>query len=295
MLASSLASQTTPWLNVTPAEAGYDGDKLTELGNYAEHNSGCTSMVVAVDGRIMFTYGDIRATSIIASCRKSVLSMLYGKYVANGTINLDSTVGELGIDDIGGLLESEKLATVYDLLTSRSGVYHPSATSGGKTDGLERGTTPHGTRFVYNNWDFNVAGTVFTMRTGKDIYQAFYEELAQPLGLEDYDPTIHKLTGNASLSNHLGYHFYLSARDMARIGEVMRCNGVWHGREIVPQDWIRRCTTLVSPFEKSNPESPYWAGFGAMWWIVNAERHPKLQGAYSALGSYGQYIMVIPA
>ena len=289
-------SGNNAWSRIDPAEAGYDAVKLAEFEEFSKNNSGVTSMVVAVDGRIMYTYGDISATSIIASCRKSVLSMLYGKYVADGTIQLDRTVGDLGITDIGGLLPSEKLATVFDLLTSRSGVYHPAATSGGKTDGLERGITPHGTRFVYNNWDFNVAGTVFTMLTGRDIFKAFYEELAVPLGLEDYDPSpeIHKLTGNAELSNHLGYHFYLSARDMARLGELMRRNGVWNGKVLVPADWIRRCTTVVSPLVPPDPEAEFWSGYGAMWWIVNSEKHPELKGAYSALGSYGQYIMIIP-
>ena len=289
-------SGNNAWTRIDPAEAGFDAAKLAEFEEFSRNNSGVTSMVVAVDGKIMYTYGDISATSIIASCRKSVLSMLYGKYVADGTIKLDRTVGELGITDIGGLLPSEKLATVYDLLTSRSGVYHPSATSGGKTDGLERGITPHGTRFVYNNWDFNVAGTVFTMLTCRDIFKAFYEELAVPLGLEDYDPSpeIHKLTGNAELSNHLGYHFYLSARDMAKLGELMRLNGVWNGKVLVPADWIERSTKVVSPFVPPDPEAEFWSGYGAMWWIVNSEKHPELKGAYSALGSYGQYIMIIP-
>ena len=284
------------WSRITPVEAGFDPEKLAGFEQFAVNNSGVTSMFIAVDGKIMYSYGDITATSIIASCRKSVLSLLYGKYVADGTIDLNATVGELGITDIGGLLPSEKLATVCDLLTSRSGVYHPSATTGGKTDGLERGSVPHGTKYVYNNWDFNVAGTVFTQRTGKGIHRAFYEELALPLGLEDYDPdpAIHRLTGNASLSDHLGYHFYLSARDMARIGELVRRKGVWNGRELVPADWIERCATLVSPFDKDDPESGFWSGCGMMWWIVNSENHPELEGAFSALGSYGQYIMIIP-
>ncbi len=285
-----------PWETVQPEKIGFSSAALAEFEQFAVNHSGVTSMVIAVGGKIMYTYGDITAPSIIASCRKSILSILYGKYVADGTINLDVTIGELGITDIGGLLPSEKLATVYDLLTSRSGVYHPSATTGGKTDGLQRGSVPHGTKYVYNNWDFNVAGTVFKQRTGKSIYQAFYEELAQPLGIEDYDPApaIHRMTGNAALSDHLGYHFYLSARDMARIGELMRLKGVWNGRKLVPSDWIERCTTLVSPFDKNDPESEFWSGYGMMWWIVNSEKHPELEGAYSALGSYGQYIMVVP-
>ena len=77
-----------------------------------------TSMMVVVSGKVVYSYGDIGQISYLASARKSILSMLYGKYVANGTINLDRTLGELDIDDDGGLLPIEKTARVRDLLTA---------------------------------------------------------------------------------------------------------------------------------------------------------------------------------
>ena len=45
-------------------------------------------------GKIAYQYGDTRTLSYLASSRKSVLSMLYGKYVSNGTIDLGKTVGD---------------------------------------------------------------------------------------------------------------------------------------------------------------------------------------------------------
>ena len=45
--------------------------------------------------------------------------MLYGKYVEDGTINLETTLGELGIDDIGVLLPIEKKATIHHLIQAR--------------------------------------------------------------------------------------------------------------------------------------------------------------------------------
>ena len=36
----------------------------------------------------------------------------------------------MGIDEIGGLTEEEKQATVRDLLTARSGIYHPASNDG---------------------------------------------------------------------------------------------------------------------------------------------------------------------
>jgi hypothetical protein len=86
-----------------------------------------TGMLIVVSGRVLFEYGNTAEVSYIASARKSIVSMLYGKYATNGTIPLGKNLRALRIDDKGGLLPSELEATVGDLLAARSGVYHPAA------------------------------------------------------------------------------------------------------------------------------------------------------------------------
>ena len=81
-------------------------------------------MLVLKDGKILFEYGDIQDISYLASCRKSILSILYGKYVENGTIDLNQSIGEIGIEEDKGLLEIEKYATVDHIINSRSGVFY---------------------------------------------------------------------------------------------------------------------------------------------------------------------------
>ena len=282
-----------PWLVAEPESVGFQKDKLEKVAEYAKEKTGTTGLVVAVNGKIIYTYGDIRQVSYIASCRKSVLSMLYGKYVANGTINLDETVGQLGIDDLQGLLPQEKEATVYDLITARSGVYHPASNPGGIPEGkkYERGATPHGTRFVYNNWDFNVAGTVFTQKTGLDIFDALERDLAKPLGMEDFNRAHHKLTGNAKMSKHLAYHMHFSTRDMARLGQLMLRKGRWNGEQLIPEEWVTRSTSVVSPLK-----GDIHCGYGILWWLLADKQYPEqFKGAYSAEGMYGQFITVFPA
>ena len=293
LLLFSVVALADPWPVAEPESVGFQKDKLEKVAEYAKEKTGTTGLVVAVDGKIIYTYGDIRQVSYIASCRKSVLSMLYGKYVANGTINLDETVGQLGIDDLQGLLPQEKEATVYDLITARSGVYHPASNPGGIPEGkkYERGATPHGTRFVYNNWDFNVAGTVFTQKTGLDIFDALERDLAKPLGMEDFNRKRHKLTGNAKMSKHLAYHMHFSTRDMARLGQLMLRKGRWNGEQLIPEEWVTRSTSVVSPLK-----GDIHCGYGILWWLLADKQYPEqFKGAYSAEGMYGQFITVFPA
>ena len=66
----------------------YNKDQLEELTNYIQDNLITTGLVVLEDGKVVYEYGDLKKVSYIASCRKSVLSMLYGKHIENGKIDL---------------------------------------------------------------------------------------------------------------------------------------------------------------------------------------------------------------
>jgi CubicO group peptidase (beta-lactamase class C family) len=77
-----------------------------------------------------------------------------------------------------------------DLLKSRSGVYLPAAYEdrNARNSKPARGTHEPGTHWHYNNWDFNVVGTIFNQKTGSDVFEAFYRRLAVPLQMQDFEP-----------------------------------------------------------------------------------------------------------
>ena len=109
---------------------GWSSEALQKTSAFIRDESNTTGLVVVDRGRVVYQYGDIQELSYVASVRKSILAMLYGSWVENGTIKLDTTLEELNIDDIGGLLPTEKKATINDVITARSGVYHPASYSG---------------------------------------------------------------------------------------------------------------------------------------------------------------------
>ena len=286
-------TQNSTWPVSTPEEQGFDSKKLNLIQNFIKSKTGTTGFVVVVNGKIIYTYGDIKQVSYIASCRKSVLSMLYGIYVEKGKIKLDQTLKELNITDRTPLLPIEQTATVYDLITARSGIYLPAANEGGIPSGKEppRGKTKPGTVFVYNNWDFNVAGTIFEKQTKISIYRALQKDLVKPLKMEDFKYSMHKKSGDRKKSKHLAYHMHFSTRDMARLGELMRLNGRWNGKQIIPEDWVKKSTSPVSVFPSGDN-----SGYGMMWWTLRDYKFPEeFKGAYTASGMYGQKITVIPA
>lgn len=256
-----------------------------------------TALLAIRKGQIVFSYGHPEVPGIIESARKSVLSMLYGKYVENGLIDLEQTLAAAGIDDVGGLLESEKQARIRDLLTARSGIFHPAANSGddlGKAPA--RGTQPPGSYFLYNNWDFNAAGTILENATHKTVYELFDADIARPLQLEDFQLARQKKMGDSSKSIHLPYHLLLSTRDMARLGVLALHQGNWNGQQLIPAAWMRKTTSSFTQSADMHPASTAArkVGYGYMWWVPEEPADSVLHDTYMAWGLHGQYILVLP-
>jgi CubicO group peptidase (beta-lactamase class C family) len=251
-------------------------------------------MVVVVGGRVVFAFGDVARPTYLASARKSVLSMLYGRYVADGTVRLDATLAALGVDDLGGLLPAERAATVGDLLAARSGVYHPAA-NGGDASALAppRGSVRPGAYFLYNNWDFNALGAILERATGEDLYGLFERDLARPLGFQDWMREVQPKRNDTGASRYPAHHLVLSTRDMARLGYCMLRGGRWREVQVVPAAWVARTTRVVTPAAEVARTSPFHPrlGYGRP---VGGPADPWA-GAYTATGAYGQYLTVLPA
>lgn len=284
--------------HIRPEDAGWSQDGLARV---REELSGLhtTGFVAVAGGRVFFEYGDLEAVSYLASVRKSVLSMLFGNYVEAGVIRLDRTLAQLDIDDHQRLTDQEKQSTVRDLLSARSGVYHPASNSGDdQASAPARGSQPRGAYYLYNNWDFNALGTIFEQETGRNIYDALESDLARPLGMQDFERSRQVKTGDLARSMHPAYHMHLSTRDMARLGYLMLREGRWEDRQLVPKDWVHESTRLVTPRAEMNPARRREAslGYGYLWWIFDDPGlGPEYEGAYVAHGAVGQHILVMPA
>ncbi len=283
-------------------DTGFDQSELDSITAYIKKNSATTGLVVLHQGKLVYEYGNIERISYIASCRKSVLSMLYGKHVANGTIDLAQDIGSIGIEEDDGLLAKEKEATIDHIITSRSGVFHLASNGGYDKDNfLERGSVEPGEYFVYNNWDFNVAGHILEEQTGQSIYVELEQQLARPLGFQDWNIENQRKSGSRKKSRYKAYHMYLSTRDMAKIGQLMLNEGQWDGEQLISAEWIEKTTSTVTPFStmeerygKADPNDLHMS-YGYMWWLFdNYQGKAAYLDAYSAIGYGGQYITVFP-
>lgn len=266
-------------------EAGFDPELLEAARQEWEKLPSAAFLVIA-DGAIVASWGEVDRRFMCHSVRKSFLSALYGIYWDRGEIELNKTMAELGIDDAPSpLLEIEKQARILDLLKARSAVYHPAAYAG-RTDSAPRGSISPGQAFGYNNWDFNTLGAILMQLTGDDLFEAFDEYFAQPLGMQDWRLRDGYYHYELDKSKYPAYPFRMSARDAARFGLLYARNGMWGEQRILSHHWVNRSTALYSI------DSPLM-GYGFMWWVL---RKPSLEkhGMVAALGVGNQFIAALP-
>ena len=245
------------------------------------------SVLIVQSGQVVDQWGDVTLKIQPRSVRKSFINALYGIHVAEGHIDLGKTLAELGIDDNPPSITAiEKQATILDLLRARSGIYHPVVRETPRMASMRppRGTQLPGAYWYYNNWDFNVLGTIFEKLTGKNIFEEFEQRIAIPIGMQDYTAKdgIYQ-TGSGSI--HRQYMFSVSARDMARFGHLYLRRGRWGDKQIVPADWVVRSTTPYS-LTTEDTLNPF-TGYGLLWWTCD--------WGFSALGQDGHFIAVIPS
>jgi CubicO group peptidase (beta-lactamase class C family) len=247
------------WNEPAASPAGWSADKL-DIARRQARSIGSTAVMVIDDGKVVAAWGDPGKKVFLHSVRKSLVSALYGIAVRDGKIGLADTLATLGIDDKPPSLSAgEKQAKVIDLLMARSGVYHIAAAEpqSMRERRPDRGSHAPGTFWFYNNWDFNVLGTIYEQKTGETVFRGFNRMIAEPIGMEDFEVRDGQFQ-YVPESEHPAYLFKMTARDLARFGLMYLAGGTWQGREVVPAAWVHDSTVAKS-------DAAPGIGYGYLW------------------------------
>ncbi|MBC7895303.1 MAG: serine hydrolase, partial [Cytophagaceae bacterium] len=293
--ASHAQASRGPWRQYArPEDAGFSSPLLDRARHHADSVRSGAVMIVH-RGIVLAAWGDVSRKLELHSVRKSLVSALFGMAADAGRLDIDRTLGDAGVDDRTPLTATEQGARIRDLLAARSGVYLPSAYAGREQDEERpaRGRHAPGTFFFYNNWDFNVAGVIYERLVEPDLYAAFSQRIAEPLGMEDFAPTDGFKVYEPSGSVHPAHTFRMSTRDLARFGQLYLQRGTWAGHSLLSPRWID---------ESTRPHSDLGGGtgYGYLWWTYAkgsmGTRYPRLDvhDTYAARGTGGQFVLVVP-
>jgi CubicO group peptidase (beta-lactamase class C family) len=139
-----------------------------------------------------------------------------------------------------------------------------------------------GTKFVYSSGDAELLAHVFKKITGKNVDDYAAERLFKPLGMRYFWK--HTPTGLPDTEGGL----YLSAHDLAKLGQMFLKGGMWEGQQIVSESWIK--DSVASHMSKSEGNYKY----GYLWWLQSFGSAPE-DVAWAARGFGGQQLFVVPA
>ena len=114
-----------------------------------------------------------------------------------------------------------------------------------------------------------------------------------------YEAVLHKIGAlNTTLETDWGGDFvsssqvWMTARDMARLGQLYIQDGYWAGERILPQGWVE----FVSKPGPAQPDrtEPDAFGYGASFWLLDRQQGIPTD-TFAGIGNRGQYMVIIPS
>lgn len=226
------------------------------------------------------------------STSKSFSAALMAIAARQGVLDLD---GRVDIPEWSYPDDPRQAITYKQLLWMSSGLFSGGANTysvyfGGQ-DVVSAVTStelevPPGTRWKYANNDTLLLLRALRHRLGDDLrYLRFpYDELFHPLGM------YHTRMEVDHQGNFVGSsQTYTTARDLARFGLLLANDGVWNGRRLLPEGWVK---FSAAPAPTKPPVKGEW-GYGAQFWLL--DQMPGVPaGTFTTAGNKGQYVTVVP-
>ena len=245
------------------------------------------------------------------SMAKTVTAMMIGQLVGDGLLRLDQPAPVPRWQRSG---DPRADITLRHLLQMRSGLEHTEAGDppyessevrmlflDGRDDMADYATAQPpeaepGEKFEYSsNTTVILADIAARALTDSDQPEArrravsdyLHARLFEPLGMSTAVPEFDRagtLIGGSLM--------HASARDWAKLGELLRNKGSYRGEQLVPRSWVSQ---MVTP----SPKSPH---YGLQTWLnrpTGEAEHPLFpdrapETAFSMIGHMGQYVFVSP-
>ena len=291
---------TDDWQISTPEEQGLDPMHVAELYHNAAEMEKLLGLLVVKNGHLIaegyFNEGSIEQKARVQSVTKSYTSAMVGIALDQGCI---SSVDQKMIDFFPELADQvtdprKGEITVRQMLQMRAGYpweeSHPAL-----WDGLLSGhylplieefplSADPGTEFHYSNLTSNWLGIIVDRACGTNLKSYAEEHLFLPTGMEagewgtDWD----------GHNNGCG-DLHLSARDMARFGELYLNDGEYQGKQIIPPDWVHDSLKTYSVGAWNNIGRFRDIGYGYHWWSARTGDHD----VNFAWGHGGQLIVLV--
>ena len=148
---------------------------------------------------------------------------------------------------------------------------------------------PRGSVFRYRSPATDVSAWIAERAAGQSLSAWLQDRLWSRLGMEQdaymmLDTAGHEVTFAGMNA---------TARDMARLGQMMLQRGQWQGQQLVPAAVVDELAKGgdTKAFEIGGPKTRKGWSYRSQWWVNPSTTAPR---SFAAMGAYGQMLMIFP-
>ncbi len=247
------------------------------------------AVVVLRNGRVLSTasFGayDLGIPHVTHSAAKSIVSLAIGMLVDEDRLSLDDRVVEIFADRATPFARlTHRNLTVRHLLTMTSGVVYNEVASVTETDWVGRylesvRLSEPGAVFFYNSMNTYLLSAIVKQVTGQGLVDFLQPRLWEPLGItgifwERCPKGIEKG----------GWGLYIRLEDLAKVGQLVLQQGVWNGRRLISEAWLRDATTAQRKLDEELGGFDY----GFHTWVG------RTRPSFLFNGMFGQNVLGFP-
>ncbi len=282
------------------------------------HQRGGVSGVILQRGKEVAAWGEPDRADLTFSVAKTYLALLAGVAQAQGLLPdvneaISHRVPNIGFDSAHNcaitwaqMLEqtSEWEGSCFGLPDTvdryRTVSHDPKPPQGVKGDARPLQTP--GTYWEYNDVRINQLSLALLHLFRRPLPEVFLETILKPIGggadfawrgyddawtdIVDSRDGVKRKMQSVPGGTHWGGGVSISARDQARIGQLVLNDGAFNGQQIIPADWIRSMQTpcAIAPF------------YGRLMWLnPDGTQFPGAsQQASFMIGAGGHYVWIEP-
>jgi CubicO group peptidase (beta-lactamase class C family) len=301
------------WLTSNPSSAGVDIGRIQEMVRAVadEELLFTHSVLIARQGKLVveeYFYGFNRDTwHDMRSASKTIASTLIGLAIEENYIK-DVHATALSFFPYYRYYANwdarKARITIHDCLTMSSGLdANDSDRRSAASEGTYQSQTQQpdwiklaldaqmindpGAQPLYGGANPLILGGILSQAIDEPVEWFAHRILFDPLGIKNYkfflDPT-----GIV----YMGGGMYMRPRDMLKYGQLYLNGGVWKGKRILSEKWIRESWDQygrLAPLDRNGHQ------YGYLWWHHEYNVGGRTVKTMEARGNGGQYIFVVPS
>jgi len=289
------------WATADPQDLGLDREQLAKARDYALTGGG--SGYITRGGKLVMSWGDLKKRYDLKSTTKSFGATALGVAVLDGKIALTDKVNQHH-PGFGTPPASNAETGWIDQIT----ILHLATQTAGfeKPGGYEKLIFAPGTKWAYSDGGPNWLAECVTLVYKQDVDKLMFDRVFTPLGIQRTDlvwrnNSYRDKNIDGVPRREFGSGISANVDAMARFGLLYLRGGMWNGKRILPEEFVKQAGTTV-PAVVGLPEvDPKNYGnasdhYGLLWWN-NADGTLKNvpRDAYWTWGLYDSLVVVMPS